>query len=117
MSWQVLMHPQVEKWIQELGEKEREKVMAAITALELRGPLLGRPLADHLRSSKIHNLKELRPLGTTLRIIFFFDSKRRAILLAAGNKFGSWHRWYQLNIPLAESRAREFFNSLGEAHE
>lgn len=93
MPWQVLMHPQVEKWIQELGDKEREKVMAAITALELR------------------------PLGSTLRVIFFFDSKRRAILLAAGNKLGSWHRWYQLNIPLAESRAREFFDTLGEAHE
>lgn len=117
MSWQVLMHPQVEKWIKDLGEKERVKVMAAITALELRGPLLGRPLADHLRSSKIHNLKELRPLGTTLRVIFFFDSRRRAILLAAGNKFGSWHRWYQVNIPLAESRAEEFFDSLGDTYE
>ena len=82
-------------------------VAAAINLLEEDGPNLGRPLADRIEGSKLHNLKELRPgsTGTSeVRILFIFDPERQAILLTAGDKSGQWSEWYDENIPVAEAR-------------
>ena len=60
---------------------------------------------DTITGSKIKNLKELRPgsSGTSeVRILFVFDLWRSAILLVAGDKSGSWGRWYAEAIPRAE---------------
>jgi Phage derived protein Gp49-like (DUF891) len=40
--------------------------------------------------------------GTRLRILFVFDPWRSAILLVAGDKAGSWNKWYVRMIPRAE---------------
>ncbi len=68
----------------------------------LDGNSLGRPLADTLQGSRIVNLKELRPLGGSIRILFVFDPRRVAILLLGGDKAGQWQQWYRDMIPLAE---------------
>lgn len=115
--WQILIHPEVEKWLMKLTPKKADSVVAAIDLLEQRGPLLGRPLVDRIHHSRVHNLKELRPPGNSIRIIFSFDSNRRALLLASGDKFGSWNRWYQINIAIAEARLKEFNNQNGNLHE
>lgn len=81
-----------------------ESVVAVIDLLEQDGPNLGRPLADRLKGSRIHNLKELRPSATSIRILFVFDPDRNAVLLVAGDKAGDWTGWYRTNIPLAEQR-------------
>lgn len=39
-----------------------------------------------------------------MRILFIFDPRRQAIMLAAGDKAGDWKGWYQRNIPLADQR-------------
>ena len=60
-----------------------------------------------LKSSRIHNLKELRPRvsGTSrIRLLFVFDPAREAIVLVAGDKAGRWSAWYAEAIPLAEER-------------
>ena len=62
---------------------------------------------DRLHSSKIHNLKELRPRvggASEIRPLFVFDPSREAIILVAGDKAGQWNRWYTGAIPLAEER-------------
>lgn len=62
---------------------------------------------DRLHSSKIHNLKELRPRvgrASEIRLLFVFDPSREAIILVAGDKAGQWNRWYTGAIPLAEER-------------
>ena len=73
---------------------------------ELLGTRLGgRPLVDTITSSKIKNLKELRPGSSgasEVRILFVFDLRRSAILLVAGDKAGAWNRWYGKAIPQAE---------------
>jgi arylsulfatase A-like enzyme len=51
------------------------------TLLELLGPTLGRPRVDTLKGSRHANMKELRPLGGAIRILFAFDPRRMAILL------------------------------------
>ncbi len=79
----------------------------ALTVLAVVRPGLGRPLADRISGSSLHNLKELRPASagqSEVRILFAFDPHRRAVLLVAGDKSGNWKRWYLDAIPLAERR-------------
>jgi len=77
----------------------------AIYTLSRSGPALGRPLVDTITNSKIANLKELRPGSrgrSEVRILFVFDPWRSAILLVAGDKAGSWNKWYARMIPRAD---------------
>jgi hypothetical protein len=110
VSWEINLHPAVEKWFLKLAEEDSEsahRVEEVIDRLSERGPALGRPWADRIRGSRIHNLKELRPQssgGSAIRILFVFDPTRQAILLAAGDKAGQWSEWYRTAIPLAEER-------------
>jgi hypothetical protein len=80
-----------------------------------KGPALGRPLVDRLKSSAYHNMKELRPgsAGTTeVRMIFAFDPAREAVFLVAGDKSGRWQAWYRTAIPLADARFTEHLAAL-----
>ena len=117
MAWEVVLHTAVEEWYLHLSESEREKVAAAINELKQKGPLLGRPFVDHVKGSTVRNLKELRPIGTSIRCLFVFDQSRRAVILVAGDKKGQWKDWYPSQIGLAEARyikhaegRRDFFN-------
>lgn len=65
---------------------------------------MGRPVVDRIKGSARHNMKELRPSATNIRILFVFDPERNAVLLVAGDKTGDWRGWYSQNIPTAEQR-------------
>ena len=102
--WSVDLGPIVE-WLTALDQDSRAQVVAAVELLEEHGPHLGRPLVDTVSGSRHKNMKELRPGSSgrsELRILFAFDPLRHGILLVAGDKSGSWTRWYQKNIPLAD---------------
>ena len=114
MNWEILFHPDVEIWISRLNQKEYEAVIASLDALEEVGPALGRPFVDHIKNSLFTNMKELRPPGTKLRILFAFDFKRRAVLLVGGNKNKNWSKWYEKNIPMADKRFEKHIKSKGE---
>jgi hypothetical protein len=107
---------EVDDWFMDLARgdpKSAELVAAAIDQLEADGPNLGRPLADRIEDSKIHNLKELRPRSagsTEVRILSVFDPARQAVLLVAGDKAGQWNRWYDENIPVAEQRYQRWLD-------
>ena len=113
MSWEVILADEVDAWFLALCETDpasAELVEAAINILELEGPTLGRPLADRVKRSSYHNMKELRPgsAGSTeIRILYAFDPIRRAVLLVAGDKAGNWDQWYRDNIPVADRRYKE----------
>ncbi len=47
-------------------------------------------------------MKELRPLGGDIRILFAFDPRRTAILLIGGDKTGKWNEWYAEIVPVAD---------------
>jgi hypothetical protein len=73
----------------------------------LHDPGLDRAIesVDTITSSKVTNLKELRPGSrgrSEVRILLVFDPWRSAILLVAGDKAGSWNNWYARMIPRAE---------------
>lgn len=112
--WSVDLGPIVE-WLTALDQDSRAQVVAAVELLEEHGPHLGRPLVDTVSGSRHKNMKELRPGSSgrsELRILFAFDPLRRGILLVAGDKSGSWTRWYQKNIPLADDLLDDHLHTL-----
>jgi hypothetical protein len=95
----------VDNWLETLTPAQRVRVLGALNQLQMRGPQLGRPLVDRVHDSRIHNLKELRPMTSRshqLRTLFVLDTSRRIVLLAAGNKSGVWDTWYRHQIAIAE---------------
>ena len=109
MPRRLVMTRQVRDWLHALRSGNpvtRRLVAEAIDRLLDDGPTLGRPLADRITGSRLHNLKELRPgsSGTSeVRILFIFDPARNAVLLVAGDKSGRWQEWYAQAIPAAEA--------------
>jgi hypothetical protein len=57
-------------------------------------------------------MKELRPRGGNLRILFAFDPRRAAILLLGGDKTGQWSSWYERTIPQADDLYDEHLREL-----
>lgn len=112
--WDVILLDEVEQWFFSLNRDVMAAVAGAIDLLELEGPTLGRPIVDKVHGSKFHSMKELRPAGTSIRVLFIFDPARQAILLLGGDKAGDWKRWYDRNIPIADAR---FESWLATEHE
>ncbi len=112
MRWDVEVTDEFLAWYEALPLADGEAVDAAVTMLEEHGPALGRPLADTLQGSRLTNLKELRPLGGSIRILFAFDPRRVAILLLGGDKAGQWQSWYEAMIPRAEELYEEYLSEL-----
>lgn len=107
VAWSVILVEEVHNWLVDLHKNRDpavDPVGDAIDLLEEHGPNLGRPIADRIKGSEQHNMKELRPTGTSIRILFVFDPVRNAVLLVAGDKAGDWKGWYMRNIPEAERR-------------
>lgn len=120
VSWDVRVLDEVAQWLLALDEDTYDQVAAAIDMVAAEGPMLGRPLADRISGSRIHNLKELRPGSagaSEIRILFVFDPERRAVLLVAGDKAGNWKRWYMSSIPLAEQPYDEWMAGERDEHE
>jgi len=113
MSWEVILLEEVEAWYFTLDDDAMAAVTGAIDLLELEGPTLGRPTVDRVNGSKFHSMKELRPAGTSIRILFIFDPRRQAILLLGGDKAGGWKSWYDKNIPIAERRYESWLETEG----
>jgi hypothetical protein len=85
-----------------LDPERRAKVAGAIELVAARGPTLGRPHVDTLHGSRVAKLKELR-IDRGARVLFAFDSHRRAVMLVGGDKTGAWQRWYPPMIRTAEN--------------
>lgn len=90
MSWAVKITEPVQAFLDGLDDEDKREVVAAIKLLQAAGPQLTRPYADVLKTSRHHNMKELRASRgvSHFRILFAFDSRRQAILLVGGEKVG-----------------------------
>jgi len=88
-----------------------------VERLEEQGPALGRPWADTIKGSRYRNMKELRPLGGNLRILFAFDPNRQAVLLTGADKTGRWQTFYKQPIPTAEALYTRHLNLQKEDHD
>ena len=102
MEWSVEFTNEFGDWFRGLDDDAQRAVEAAIEKLQEIGMALGRPFVDTLTSSRLANMKELRPMGGNIRVLFAFDPRRTAILLLGGDKTGQWQAWYREAIPVAE---------------
>lgn len=101
------MGAEFEPEFDELHEDVRTELLALTRLLQHFGPHLGRPRVDTLNGSRHGNMKELRfgAADGEWRIAFAFDTKRKAILLVAGDKSGvSEQRFYRALIRKADER-------------
>jgi hypothetical protein len=114
VAYALVMTQEVRAWLHDLRKRDQAsaiQVGQAIGMLLEAGPELGRPLADRVHHSRLTNLKELRPGSagrSEIRILYIFDPKRNAVLLAAGDKAGKWEAWYRQAIALAEQRYEDY---------
>jgi hypothetical protein len=107
MSWAVLIGDEFEPEFDRLREAARTGILALSRLLQRFGPPLGRPRADTLRGSRHANMKELRfsAADGEWRVAFAFDTKRKAILLVAGDKSGVGEkRFYRELVRKADDR-------------
>lgn len=102
MAWEIEYTDQFGDWWGTLTTSEQRAITKAVEQLEQRGPTLGRPSVDTIKTSRHANMTELRPRAGNLRILFAFDPRRTAILLLGGNKTGRWQAWYAEAVPLAD---------------
>src|SRR5258708_27907406 len=112
VTYEVEYTDEFDEWWDTLTVEEQQKLEAAVDLLQSRGPAVGRPLVDHITSSKLQNMKELRPSASNLRVLFAFGPVRAAILLLGGDKTGQWEAWYKQAIPKAEQLYEEYLEEL-----
>src|SRR5262245_61919946 len=111
MAWEVVLVDEVADWFMDLARYDphiADRVEVVIDLLAAEGPGLGRPIVDGIKGSQVHNMKELRP--GSVRVLFAFDPRRRAVLLVAGDKAGRWEEWYDEAIPIAEQRYQRWID-------
>ena len=107
VSWVVEIGDEFEPEFDALHEDVQTEILASSRLLQEFGPRLGRPRVDTLNGSRHANMKELRfsAVDVEWRVAFAFDTKRKAILLIAGDKSGaSERRFYREPIRKADRR-------------
>ncbi len=107
MPWSVIFHDIFAEEFNNFSTGVKNELLAHSKLLEHFGPGLGRPSVDTLKNSRHSNMKELRfnHVNEVWRVVFAFDPKRRAIVLAAGDKCGvDQKRFYEKLIAKADRR-------------
>lgn len=112
IMWKVNVTEEYEEWYKSLDKDSMSELYYLTELLRLNGPELSRPYADIIHGSKkIKNLKELRgrTSETVLRVSFFFDRERKAILLIGGDKKGvNEKKFYKDLIKRSEEIAEKY---------
>ncbi len=120
MTWIVEYTEQFEHAWNTLTEAEQEALAERVALLEEQGPALGRPYADHIKTSSHANMKELRTdVGSAhLRVLYAFDPRRAALLLILGDKSPNdptspnWADWYDAMVPIADQLFTEHLKTI-----
>jgi hypothetical protein len=75
-----------------------------VLLLQRFGPVLPRPHADVIVTSRHSNMKELRASvdEQQFRVLYAFDPRRIAMLLIGGDKTGD-PAWYDRFVPIADA--------------
>lgn len=101
---------QVEAFIAPLPMYPAQPTKAIIDAVDYviaKGPSARRPILAEISLEPGYReyipvfgnrLREIRPLGTDVRILCIFGLDRTLVLLYAGDKAGAWKDWYATAI-------------------
>jgi len=102
--WSIDRTEEIAEWIRGMDDDAKEAIFKSLLILQEIGPSLGRPHVDSIKESRHKNMKKLRIQNRQrlFRILFAFDTDRKAILLVGGDKRGD-KRFYQKMMPLADS--------------
>ena len=106
-KWAVKINREFQPEYDRLQEDVQDAILTISRLLQQHGPQLGRPQVDTLKGSRHANMKEARfsAADGEWRLAFAFDTKRRAMLLVAGDKSGgSARRFYRTLIRKADER-------------
>ena len=109
--WEVNATEEYLTWFDSLSEEAKGAVYSRVLLLEQFGPQLKRPYADTLKGSSVKNLKELRNKTAkhVLRVAYYFDESRNALLLIGGDKKGrNERRFYKDLIADAEKLLQKY---------
>jgi hypothetical protein len=107
MGWIVEIGDEFESEFDLMHEDVQTEILALARLLQQFGPQLKRPHVDTLNDSRHANMKELRfrAAGGAWRVAFAFDTRRKGILLVAGDKSGgNERRFYRELIRKADDR-------------
>ena len=120
MAWVVEFHDEFEAEFEALSEDVQDNLLAAAKAVQIAGPMAGRPHVDTLAGSRHKNMKELRfeaGKGSEVwRVAFAFDPERHAVVLAAGAKQGvDQKRFYKRLIAKADARFDSHLRTIANA--
>jgi len=121
VAWSVEVTDEFSRWARELRKVDRDssrQVGAAVELLKQHGPSLKRPLVGEITTSKLKNMKELRPGSSgrsEIRILFVFDPWQQIVLLVAGDKAGDWLGWYRKAVPRAEELYAEHIEAMSSS--
>jgi len=116
VSWDVEIGDEFKPEFFALQEDVRTEILALARLLQQFGPQLGRPRVDTLNGSRHANMKELRfsAAGGEWRVAFAFDTRRKGILLIAGDKSGGGEkRFYRELLRKADERLDAHLARLG----
>ncbi len=104
MAWDVEYTDEFGSWWESLDEGEQMSVAVGVTLIEDLGPTLKFPYCSGVSSSRHSHMRELRiqHQGEPYRVLYAFDPRRTAILLLGGSKVGD-ERWYETNVPKADT--------------
>lgn len=109
MAWDVEFDDAFEAEFLALDQEVQNSLLAVAKLLADYGPQLGRPYVDTLKGSKHPNMKELRfeAANGEWRAAFAFGSRRKAVLLVAGDKSGMSQKRF-LHPAYRKSRSATF---------
>lgn len=117
---------QVARFMDRLPQYPAQPTRAIIDAVDhvaevgpaARRPILGEIvlLPDYPAEAALfgHRLRELRPLGTDVRVLCTFGPDQTLVLLHAGDKAGDWHHWYRKAIREAAAAYRVYLVDTGQ---
>jgi hypothetical protein len=100
LSWSVEIGDEFKSEFFALHEDVRTEILALARLLQQFGPQLGRPRVDTLNGSRHANMKGLRfgAAGGEWRVAFAFDTRRKGILLIAGDKSGGGEKRFYCEL-------------------
>ena len=98
------------------GDRNDEEQVGVGRVVELRvehGPALPFPYSPGIATSRHRHMRELRIQheGSPYRVLYAFDPRRAAILLLGGDKSGN-DRWYDEQVPLADTLCDDYLQEL-----
>jgi len=104
VAWDVEGTDEFAAWFGDLKDGEQVSVGRLVELLVEHGPSLPFPYSSGIATSRHRHMRELRIQheGRPYRVLYAFDPRRAAILLLGGDKTGN-DRWYDEQVPIADT--------------